>query len=125
MAEHKLTLAKGITIGSVANTLATLRQLTAGDVIEAMEEAEKLLMVPGPNGFEPRLVHSPALMSVHSLRRQIASIGEVKGPLEMEMFNTLSDEDLALLQEGCEKLDAAIAASLEQRGRSAAAGSEG
>lgn len=121
MAEHTVTLDKGITIGSKSNKQAVLKELSAGDVIEAMQESERLIMVPGPNGQEPRLVHSNALMGVHTLRRQVARLGEIEGPLEIDQLALLSDRDLETLQAAADAMDAAVAQAVSDRGRSNAA----
>lgn len=121
MAKHKVTLIKGITVGVDQHLEAVLKELTAGDVIEAAQESERLIMVPGNNGQEPRLVHSNALMGINTLRRQIASIGEIQGPIEMDQLALLSDQDLGILQAAAEAMDTAVATAVINRGRSKAA----
>ena len=114
---HKITLSKGIKIGEKIHNIAELRELNAGDVIAAMEESERVVMVPTPNGLEPTLLMSSALMGVNTLRRQIASIGDINGPLEREQLNLLSDKDLDLLQSGVSAMDSALAKVIRDRGR--------
>lgn len=121
MAQHTVKLEKGITIGEEHHLEVVLKELTAGDVIDAAQESERLIMVPGPNGTEPRLVQSNALMGANTLRRQIASLGDIEGPLEMEQLALLSDRDLEILQGAVEMMDAAVATAVTDRGRSDAA----
>lgn len=125
MAIHKVTLEKGITVGDVTHREVTLKELSAGDVMEAMDESERLLMVPTTTGeLEAQLVLSNAALGINTLRKQIASLGEIEGPLEREQMALLSHTDLELLQAGAQELDAILAKAVIQRGRSDAA-SEG
>lgn len=118
-------LADGLLLGKVTYTRAILRQLTAGDILEAQEEAERLVYA---RDGTLSLVMSPARMGREALRRQIARLendcGEVfDGPLGVEELGRVSGRDLAALQAGVEVLDAAGARSaeaLQARGRSAA-----
>ncbi len=121
MTQHTVTLEKGLTIGEERHTKVVLRELSAGDLIAAMEESERLIMVPGANGAEPALVTSNTLMGINTLRRQVASIGSVDGPMEREQLSLLSNKDLEILHQGVAALDTAIVNALEARGRSAAA----
>lgn len=113
----KVTLHKGLTVGEKIQNVATLRELNAGDVLKAMEESERVVMVPTANGIEPTLLMSSALMGVNTLRRQIVSIGEIQGPLEREQLDLLSDRDLDILQTGASDMEKAIAKALIERGR--------
>lgn len=122
MAQHTVELVKGISVGGRPNKTAVLRELTAGDLIDAMAESERLIMVPGPNGPEPQLVMSNALLGIHTLRRQILSLGEIQGPIELEQLKLLAHEDMQLLETAVSDLDKAAAAEIISRGRSEAAG---
>lgn len=115
---HKVTLQKGLTVGEKTYKEAVLRELSAGDIMAAMEESERVVMTPTSNGVEPVLLLSNALMGINTLRRQIASLGEIQGPLEREQMNLLSDVDLGLLQQGVAELDLAVAKDIGDRGRS-------
>ncbi|EJI0962862.1 TPA: hypothetical protein LZR68_005262, partial [Escherichia coli] len=64
----------------------TLRELTAGDLIDAQAAAEKLVM----SKEGPVLVSSPSRMGLEMLRRQIASVGCIKGPLSLALMRKLS-----------------------------------
>jgi phage FluMu protein gp41 len=103
MADIECTLDKGITVGDKTHRVATLREHTAGDVIESMSDSEKV--VATPDGYQ--LVQSPSLISVHTLRRQIVSIGDIKGPLEIEQLKLLSSTDMDLLNDYANRLDVA------------------
>lgn len=71
----------------------TLRELTAGDMIDAQAAAEKLVM----SKEGPVLVSSPSRMGLEMLRRQIASVGCIKGPLSMALIRKLSVDDFQRL----------------------------
>lgn len=123
-------LADGLTLGSVTYARAVLRQLTAGDILEAQEEAERLVYAKDGS---LSLVMSPARMGREALRRQVARLegagGEsFEGPLDVEALGRLSGRDLASLQAGVELLDQAAAKSAEAaqtRGRALAGGGNG
>lgn len=114
MAEVKFELDQGLKSDSgPARKTCVLREATAGDVIESNAEAEKVVLVPvaiddkGQPVHEPQLVISPSLVSLHRLRRQIVSIGDLKGPIEQEMLFKLSAADLDKIQEKAGQLDEA------------------
>ena len=95
----------------------TLRELTAGDLIDAQAAAEKLVM----SKEGPVLVSSPSRMGLEMLRRQIASVGCIKGPLSLALMRKLSVDDFQRLSLATEMHDMAVASSLTQeRGRVAA-----
>lgn len=115
-------LIHGLPIGEAFCKDVVLREATAGDVLEAQEAAEKLMMVPNAEGgFEPMLVVSPSRVGVEVLRRQIVSIGDVSGPLDLKLMHRLDPEDLNLLLAKSEQLDGAAVAQTQegtkQRGR--------
>lgn len=118
MAEEKVTLVHGYKVGETVLTEAVLREPTSADILEAQEAAEKL--VKTDSGYE--FVVSPSAMGLHVLCRQIVSIGNVKGPLEIVELKKLHPVDLGLLQDTSEKLEAAMYKSasqaVTQRGRS-------
>jgi len=117
MSQIKFTLNEGLTLGEEALKEVVLRDVIAGDIIDASEESEKLVYTP-----EPVLIASPAMMGVHILRRQIVSIGNVTGPIEVKLLGKLSAEDLELLQTKAEELESAAVAqvatqAVSQKGR--------
>lgn len=71
----------------------TLRDLTGKDVIDAELAAERV--VDTRSG--PQLVRSPAMVSFEILRRQIAKIGCINGPLPMALLRQLSEQDMERL----------------------------
>lgn len=71
----------------------TLRDLTGKDIIEAELAAERV--VDTRQG--PQLVRSPAMISFEMLRRQIARIGRINGPLPMTLLRQLSQSDIERL----------------------------
>lgn len=117
MAEVTFNLTDGLTEGSATHTECVLREPTAGELIDASEEAEKLVV----HHFEPQLVTSPTLVGVNILRRQIVRIGDIQGPIERDMLNKLSVHDLNLIQRKAKALEHA-ALAVSQRGRRDGAG---
>lgn len=117
MATHTFDLEDGINLGGVPQKKCVLRSPGAQDLIEASAESERVVMV----GDDPALVPSPAMTSVNTLRRQVVSIGDISGPLEMHNLFKLSDVDLIKLEAEADKLKAATL-SVSQRGRPDEAG---
>lgn len=122
MARITVTLKHGLTVGADVLKEVVLREVTAGDIIEAQEESEKLAYAMDGNKLVPTFVASPALMGVHVLRRQIVRIGNLQGPIELQDIKKLHPQDLDLLQKTADEMEAAAeadAASREvaQRGR--------
>lgn len=124
MAEITVTLKHGLAVGRDTLTVALIRDARAGDVIEAQEEAEKLVYTPDG----PQLVPSPTLVTAHVLRRQVvrlsgASGAPLQGPLSLDDLKRLHPEDLNRLQAEALQLEAAAEATsasqaVTQRGRS-------
>lgn len=117
MAIHSFDLEKGLSVGGVVNKHVVLRELTAGDLIDAMAESERVVMVPTKDGAEPRLVLSDSLMGINCLRRQVKTLGDMAGPLDIDVLRQLSAEDLNLLQKGVEDMEKAIYMELVAQGR--------
>lgn len=109
----EVLLAQGLTIGDTVETLAVLREMTAADLIEATEESERLFHTADG----PCLVASPCMVGMHTLRRQIVSIGEHKGPLTIGELKRLSSPDLSLLQEKAMEMEQAALKGVTGRGR--------
>ena len=117
MASVELTLVHGLEIGKDILKDAVLREPSAGDIIEAQEEAEKLVYAVEPDSgrLVPSLVASPTMVGVHVLRRQIVKIGNLSGPIELDMLKCLHPEDFARLQAKADELDAATTAEIASR----------
>ncbi|WP_048797114.1 MULTISPECIES: hypothetical protein [Serratia] len=86
----------------------TFRELTAKDSIEAEAEAERY--VETPNG--PQLIPSPSRRGVALLRRQIATVGCIPGPLSMNQVNQLTERDFSRLMVAVNLRDSALAGKL-------------
>lgn len=127
MAQTKVLLNKGITIGGITHRDAVLREPTALDIIQATADAERVVMVPtgtdqwGHPVLTPQLVSSPTMAGINVLRRQIVSIGPLTGPIDDVIFDKLSPEDLNILQRAATELESA-SFEVAQRGRSDSAG---
>ncbi|MEE9357467.1 phage tail assembly protein [Candidatus Vondammii sp. HM_W22] len=120
-----VTLKHGLKQGDDTLVEATLRELSAGDIIDAREASEKLVMTPDG----PGLVVSPTLLGAELLRRQIARIGNLQGPIDLVQLKRLHPEDLNRLQDKADELDEAVFAAaamegLSTRGRDDAAGAD-
>ena len=121
MAATVVTLIHGLRVGESVLREAELRELTAGDILDAQDSAEKLVQTAAG----PQLVASPARVGVELLRRQIVRIGAdrdaVAGPISLGEIRKLHPDDLELLQRTAAQLDAATAAetghSVAKRGR--------
>ncbi len=98
----------------------TFRELSAGDIIDAQLASERV--VETRNG--PQLVSSPTQMGVELLRRRIAQVGRIKGPLSPALLKQLSPVDFERVSIASELKDTAIAASLAAQGGRVAAVSE-
>lgn len=114
MSTVKVTLHKGLKIKDVYHKEAQLREATAGDMIDATEDSERLALTPEGNYI---LVASPTLVGINILRRQIVKVGEYEGPLTLTEMKMLSGADIGLLQQKAEQLDTAVAEELAKRGR--------
>lgn len=116
----KFDLRDGLTIGEATEKAMVLREATAADLIEATEESEKLVTVGG----EPTLVASPTLVGMNTLRRQVVTVGNHKGPLLLSELKKFSSVDLGLTQEKALELEQAALKEFSGRGR-LDAGAEG
>lgn len=115
MATVEITLKHGLKIGEDNLSEAVLREPTAGDILTAQEESEKLVYAMQGGRLAPVLVTSPAKMGAEVLRRQIVRIGNLQGPLELAMLHKLHPEDLAQIQATADELDGALEAEVASR----------
>lgn len=109
MATRFTTLKDGLKVGDKKLTKVELREVTAGDVIEAEEESEKVVMTPEG----PRLLLSPIMNGLNLLRRQVVCIGDVKGPVSVDELKKLSKRDLDILFAEAGLLEKATAAAVK------------
>ncbi|EFA4899004.1 phage tail assembly protein [Escherichia coli] len=115
LAKGYVDLLDGLPFGESREYRVTFRELTAKDSIDAETEAERLMETR--NG--PVLVASPALRGTALLRRQIAAVGQIEGPLSPRQIGQLSERDLSRLMAAAGLLDSAMAGKLvAERGRS-------
>lgn len=119
-----VTLQDGLTVSGDTYNVAIVKHLTAGEILDAQEEAERLVYAKdGSMG----LVMSPARMAREALRRQVAKLentnGKHDGPLNAKELGQFSSEDLSRLQAATALLDfstALAAEGVQSRGRTAA-----
>ena len=117
LAKGYVDLLDGLPFGETREYRVTFRELTAKDSIDAEAEAERV--VETNNG--PMLIASPSLRGVALLRRQIAAVGDIEGPLSPRQIGQLSERDLSRLMAAVSLLDTALAGKLAaDRGRSGA-----
>lgn len=95
MAQMTLTLIHGYVTGKgtddeIRHRTVTFRELTSKDVIDAQLEAERVVI--GENGKAVAYC-SEVLMGLGMLRRQIASVGEIPGPLSLKQIYAFHPED--------------------------------
>jgi len=111
------------TLGGVVFTRAELRDLTAGDVLEAQEASEKVVQ---KQDGSLALVGSPAAMGRELLCRRIALLRSEdgqkhNGPLSAAELGRMSPDDLYTLQNAADALDVIMALRagerLQARGR--------
>lgn len=119
MAQITFSLKDGMPYGkgedAELQTEVTLRELNAGDLMDARLESERV--IEAASG--PRLVCSPELLALNTLRRQVARIGQIQGPMSLHDLRKLTLPDLCLLERKADAMDAAVLADkLGDRGRS-------
>ena len=105
---------KIISADGTEQTIA-LRELTAGDIIDALAESEKVVEMNG----EPVIVVSPSLVTFHTIRRMIVRIGDQQGPLSLVEMRKLSASTLGQLQDAADNIDRA-SLGVARRGRDGA-----
>lgn len=95
----------------------TFRELTAGDIIDAQMASERVVETKAG----PQLVSSPSQMGLEMLRRQIATVGVIKGPLSLILLKKMSQRDFHRVSLATDLRDVAQAAAMTpDRGRVAA-----
>ena len=121
----RANLIKGVVLGNDTYTIAVVRSLTFGDIMEAQEASEKVVAT----GKELSLIASPAAMGRETLRRQIARLETADGkkhdgPLSLEELRRLHPVDVEIIDNTIahmDKVDALkLARGLEERGRTGA-----
>ncbi|EMS0101212.1 phage tail assembly protein, partial [Escherichia coli] len=83
--KHGLLTGKG-TADETLHKTVKLRELTASDVIDAQLAAERVVL--GENGKAVAYC-SEVLMGLEMMRRQVAAIGSIPGPLDMKQLRML------------------------------------
>lgn len=100
-----------------------MKELSPKDVFDSQLAAETFGVV---NGKAYSYVSDTA-MGIELLRRQVVSVGSIKGPLTRSQLLSLSDGDFSLVQESGQKLDEKVTAvaameEAQERGRPEATG---
>lgn len=102
---------------TLLNREVGLRELTTADLIDAEVDAEKIVV----HGDKAVPYTSPVLHGLHLLRRQVAYIGQIPGPLSMSQLRRLHPDDLAMIQTKADELDKALMEEVAKRGRAKSA----
>ncbi|MCR9657266.1 phage tail assembly protein [Vibrio parahaemolyticus] len=122
MSKTKFKLDHGLKTSEKTHFEVELRELTAGDIIEAEEDAEKLVNAGTATAPNYVLVRSDIKASMAILCRQIARIGDIQGPMEQRDLKKLHPEDLFMIQQHADAMDKAAAQStgvvVAERGKS-------
>ncbi|CAI1793541.1 phage tail assembly protein [Serratia liquefaciens] len=123
MAKMTVTLIHGLVTGKGSPDEAThmdveLRELTTQDVVESQLASERVVLAD--NGKAVAYC-SEVMMGLEMLRRQIAAIGSIPGPLSLKQIYQLHPEDLKLLTKRADDIDGLLT-EVSQRGRTDAAG---
>ncbi|EJL6858573.1 phage tail assembly protein [Vibrio cholerae] len=114
MAIMTFELTHGYKVGEETHFEVGLRELNAGDYIDAQLAAEKVVVVDG----KAIAYTSNVLYGQELLCHQVEYIGKVKGPIVSKELRKLHQDDFKLLQEKAHEMDLMIAEELENRGRS-------
>lgn len=105
MSQHKteFKLKHGIKYGEDMQFDVVLREPTAGDIIDASVESEKLIATP--DGYQ--LIASPTLVGALTICKQLVSIGVIQAPVSITDFKKLHPEDMQLIQDAAMNLEEA------------------
>ncbi|WP_043887794.1 phage tail assembly protein [Methylophaga thiooxydans] len=120
MATITISLEHGVKMGDKTHTTVLLRELTPGDIIDAGLASERV--TASDDGYV--FAVSPTLMGLHTLAKQIESIGDYDGIVDIDDLRKFHREDFELLQFHAERLDQAVLESVMQRGKHDASGGE-
>ena len=112
-----IELKKGLKVGEETHKKVELGDITAGDIIDANQEAEQVRVVMVDGKPEATVIVSPNLSAVHLLRRQIKKIGSLDGPIAYDVMRKLSSGDFERLLAAADQIAAAVAKEAVQRGR--------
>jgi len=114
-AEVEVTLEEPVTLGQHEYAAVVLREPLTGDVLEAQEASEKMVMTAGG----PQLVSSPARMGNEMLARQVARlVSEDKtyqGPLQIDELKRFGTRDFNRLMYESERVEGAADADGAQQ----------
>lgn len=95
MSKVSFTLPNGLEIGSEVHKEVELRDITAGDIIEANEKSREVFLTPQG----PVLMCPTDKVVRNMLCRIITKLGSLKMPLSPAEFNKLSAADFDFLAE--------------------------
>ena len=114
MANLKFTLENGLKKGEEIHKDVELRELTAGDMLDAEAKVEELVITEdGKVTYKT----SPTRLAHEILRRSIAKLGSLPMPLSVSEYRLLSRTDLIILQTQASKIDNAMVEKISARGR--------
>jgi len=106
-AEKEIQLEEPVTFGNHEYNFVVLREARTGDVLEAQEASEKVVMT----AEGPQLASSPARMGNEMLARQVARLegeqGTVQGPIQVDELKRFGVRDFNALMYESERLEGA------------------
>lgn len=115
--KHGLLTGKG-TADETLHKTVRLRELTSKDIVDAQMASERVVIAS--NGKAVAYC-SEVIYGLEMMRRQIATLGNLPGPLSLELLYKLDPTDLKYLTEQAQALDDMLE-DVSERGRDDAAG---
>lgn len=103
MAQKTFPLIDGVEKFGTKHSTVTIREATAGDIINASTESERVFMT----AEGPVLLVSPSQMAANMTRRRIVSIGAIKD-IDAELLSELSATDLNEINIQIDLMDKAV-----------------
>lgn len=121
-------LIHGFPVGDERLKHVVMREWETGDLMDAQEQAEQMVLVPTQDGdVRPELVVSAVRSDVILLGSQIVKVDDRSGPFTPRDMRLFHKEDYSLLLKKAEELDALsdaesrkLTEAAEQRGRTEA-----
>lgn len=92
-----VTLRRGLMLANVAQRSCVLREACVGDLLEATRAAQ-----------------TDTEVGLRMTLRRVVSLGEIKGPLDLELANNLTMHDLNLMRDTCNAIDKEVNGGSEQ-----------
>ena len=108
-------LPNGIKIGDTVHNEVILREVTAGDVIEATESAEQAYVVHIGSQVDIHVAASPTRAGMLLLMKRMTKLGDLKMPISEAEFKKLSAADMSMLDKMATELDQEVSLKLAEK----------